>query len=96
MRVRILKPFAGVINGVSLSTLTPGLIYNLPHELAQRLILERVACEDFTHQPVVLIPTGYDENDQELLDHVTRGIRVTGALSDAIEEPGRGPPKTKR
>jgi hypothetical protein len=96
VRVRILKPCAGVINRVSLGTLLPGLIYDLPHELAQRLIIERVACEDSIHQPVVLIPTGYDENDEELLDHVTRGIRVTGALSEAIEEPVRGPPKRKR
>jgi hypothetical protein len=96
MRVRILKPCAGVINGVSLVTLLSGLIYDLPHELAQRLIIERVACEDCTHRPVVLIPTGYDENDEELLDHVTRGVRVAGALSEAIEEPVRGPPKRKR
>jgi hypothetical protein len=45
---------------------------------------------------VVLIPIGYDENDAELVDHVTRGIRVTRALSEASEEPVRGPPKTKR
>jgi hypothetical protein len=94
VRVRILKPSAGVIDGISLGTLMPGLTYDLPHELALRLIIERVAREDLT--PVVLIPIGYDENDAELIDHVTRGIRVTRALSAATEEPVRGPPKTKR
>jgi hypothetical protein len=94
VRVRILKPSAGVIDGISLGTLMPGLTYDLPHELALRLIIERVAREDLT--PVVLIPIGYDENDAELVDHVTRGIRVTRALSEASEEPVRGPPKTKR
>jgi hypothetical protein len=89
-----LKPSAGVIDGISLGTLMPGLTYDLPHELALRLIIERVAREDLT--PVVLIPIGYDENDAELVDHVTRGIRVTRALSEASEEPVRGPPKTKR
>jgi hypothetical protein len=90
----MLKPSAGVIDGISLGTLMPGLTYDLPHELALRLIIERVAREDLT--PVVLIPIGYDENDAELVDHVTRGIRVTRALSEASEEPVRGPPKTKR
>ena len=41
MRVRILKPFAGMIDGISLGTLVPGLTYDLPHELAQRLIIEK-------------------------------------------------------
>jgi hypothetical protein len=94
VRVRILKPFAGVIDGLSLGTLMPGLTYDLPQELAQRLIIERVAAEDLTHQPVVLMPAGYDENDAELVDHVTRGVKVTQALGEA-EERLRGPPKTK-
>ena len=94
VRVRILKPFAGVIDGISLGTLMPGFTYDLPHELAVRLILERVAREDLAAK--VLTPIGYDENDAELVDHVTRGIRVTQTSSEPTEEPVRGPPKTKR
>ena len=82
-----------MIEGISLGTLMPGLTYDLPHELALRLITERVAREDLT--PVVLIPIGYDENDAELVDHVTRGIRVTRALSEATEEPGPRPSKNE-
>jgi hypothetical protein len=97
VRIRILKRMAGVIHGVSLDTLFPGLIYDLPHELAQRLIVEQAAREDHSHGPEVLIPSGDSEDDKDLIDHVTRGIKVTGALSAAIEEPVlRGPPKTKR
>ena len=96
VRVRILKRMPGVIHGVSLDTLFPGLVYDLPHELAQRLIVEKVAREDHSHGVEVLIPSGDSEDDRDLIDHVTRGIRVTGALSEGIEEPVRGPPKTKR
>jgi hypothetical protein len=95
VRVRILKPFAGVIDGISLGALMPGLTYDLPSEVAQRLIVERIAREDLTHQPVVLNPAGYDENDAELVDHVTRGVRVTQALPGESEGRLRGPPKTK-
>ena len=96
VRVRILKRMPGVIHGVSLDTLFPGLVYDLPHELAQRLIVEKVAREDHSHGVEVLIPSGDSEDDRDLIDHVTRGIRVTGALSEGIEEPVSGPPKTKR
>ena len=82
-----------MIDGISLGTLMPGLTYDLPHELALRLIIERVAREDLT--PVVLIPIGCDENDAELIDHITRGVRVTQALAGNAEEPVRAPPKTK-
>jgi hypothetical protein len=100
VRVRILKPFAGVIDGISLGALMPGLTYDLPSEVAQRLIVERIAREDLTHQPVVLNPAGYDENDAELVDHVTRGVKVTQvkvtqALAGEAGERLRGPPKTK-
>ena len=74
----------------------PGLTYDLPNELAVRLIIEKVAREDFAHQSVVLSPTGYDENDAELVERVTRGVRVTRVLTDEAGERLRGPPKTKR
>jgi hypothetical protein len=86
---------AGVIHGVSLDTLIPGLVYDLPHELAQHLIVEKIAREDHSHGVEVLIPSGASEDDRDLIDHVTRGIRVTGALSEGIKGPVRGPPKTK-
>jgi hypothetical protein len=86
----------GVIHRISLDTLIPGLVYNLPHELAQRLIVESVAREDHSHGPEVLIPSGNNEEDEELVDHITRGVRVTQALAGEAEEPPRGPPKTKR
>ena len=94
VRVRILKPYAGVIDGIGLSTLMPGVAYDLPDELAQRLIIERVARDDFPAK--ALIPIGYDENDAELVEHVTRGIRVTQARAGENEASSRAPPKTKR
>ena len=86
----------GVIHGFSLNTLIPGLVYDLPHELAQRLIVERVAREDHSRGPEVLMPSGSDEDDGDLVDHITRGVRVTQARAGKAEEPLRGPPKTKR
>jgi hypothetical protein len=96
VRVRILKRLPGVIDRINLHTLIPGLVYDLPHELAQRLIVERVAREDHSRGPEVLIPSGNDEDDEDLVDHITRGVRVTQALAGEAYEPLRGPPKTKR
>jgi hypothetical protein len=96
VRVRILKRLPGVIDGISLHTLIPGLAYDLPHELAQRLIVERVAREDHSHGAEVLIPSGNDEDDEDLVDHITRGVRVTQVFVGEAGEPLRGPPKTKR
>jgi hypothetical protein len=87
---------AGVIHGISLDALIPGLVYDLPHELAQRLIVERVAREGHSHGVEVLIPSGNNEDDEDLVDHITRGVRVTQALAGEAYEPLRGPPKTKR
>ena len=96
MRVRILKRIEGVIHGTSLNTPIPGLVYDLRDELAQRLIVERVAREDHSRGPEVLIPSGSDEDDGDLVDHITRGVRVTQAFAGETDEPLRGPPKTKR
>jgi hypothetical protein len=96
VRVRILKRMDGVIQGVSLGSLIPGLVYDLPHELAQRLIIERSAREDHSRGPEVLIPSGTDEDDGDLVDHITRGVKVTQAFAEEAAERLRGPPKNKR
>jgi|SoiMethySBSTD1v2_1073268.scaffolds.fasta_scaffold50873_2 hypothetical protein len=86
----------GVIQGVSLGSLIPGLVYDLPQELARRLIVDRGAREDHSHGPEVLIPTGSHDDDGDLVDHITRGVKVTQAFTPEDGEPLRGPPKNKR
>jgi hypothetical protein len=86
----------GVLHGISLNSLIPGLVYDLSDELAERLIVERAAREDHSHGPEVLIPSGSDEGDVDLVDHITRGVKVTHAFAGEGDEPLRGPPKIKR
>ena len=38
MRVRVLKSLTGVVDGIPLSPLIPGFIYDLPHQTAEQLI----------------------------------------------------------
>lgn len=72
-RVRIIRPVAGVVDGVSLSALWPGLIYELEVGLARYLVTCGAAEESAT-RPVSVVPA-----DDPYIAHLTGGVIVTYA-----------------
>ena len=56
MRVRILKSSEGIIHGVSLSRLLPGVTYEVPLSLGTFLIGQGTAEEDVTPAVELVIP----------------------------------------
>ena len=56
MRVRILKHSSGILNGVSLSALLPGLVYEVPPSIGSWLISEKAAEEDVRPTVGIVVP----------------------------------------
>jgi hypothetical protein len=74
VRIRILKPMAGVLDGVSLGHLIPGLTYEVEESLAAYLVSTESAEEvAFDDSPVM------DSKDEALIEHVARGVTVTSS-----------------
>lgn len=73
-RVRIIKPLAGILDGVSLSTLVPGLIYDLEADLARYLISCGAAEESAAARAPSVVP-----EDDPYIAHVVGGVIVTQA-----------------
>jgi hypothetical protein len=74
VRIRILKPMAGVLDGVSLGHLEPGLMYEVDESLGAFLVstqsAEEVAFDDLRD---------VDSKDETLIEHVARGVTITHA-----------------
>ena len=85
MRVRILKPTAGVVDGVSLSRLIPGLVYDLKPITANYLISQGSAEELPLSERTVAIPS----DDPTSSSQVFGGVRVTMPLAEAADKPRR-------
>jgi len=83
MRVRILKPSEGVIQGVSLSKMFPGLTYDLDPTLARYLISMGAAIAVPSRSPALVIPLADDDFDKAL-----GGISVTH-IAEAADKPRR-------
>jgi hypothetical protein len=73
MRIRIIKPLAGVLDGQSLAKFTPGLLYELDAALARQLISMGCAREEHSHAPALVIRVSDDSLDEARL---TGGVRV--------------------
>ena len=56
MRVRITKPLAGSIDGIQLSRLSKGQVYDVYTSLACYLLSEEVAEPALDDEPVALLP----------------------------------------
>ena len=80
MRVRILKPLVGVIDGVSLAALKPGSLYELEETLARYLVGLGGAEESFPTRPALIKAI-----DDPYIAHLTGGITVSqrDAAADA-------------
>lgn len=77
MRVRILKPIAGVLDGHSLARLIPGFLYEVDDVLARQLIAMGGAKEE-TSDGRELVSGGTDDGLGEAL---TGGIHVVHAAT---------------
>jgi hypothetical protein len=71
MRVRIVKTMAGVLDGVSLGHLIPGVTYEVEDSLGAYLVSTRSAepvPDTYSH--------GIGSGDDALIEHVTRGVTI--------------------
>jgi hypothetical protein len=68
----MLKPMVGVLDGVSLSRLVPGLMYDVEDGLARYLITCGSAEETASTRPTLAVPV-----DDPYIAHLTGGITVT-------------------
>jgi hypothetical protein len=91
LRVRIIKAIAGVIDGVSLSALVPGLIYSLEEGLASYLVSCGAAEESVGTRPASVVPA-----DDPYIAHVVGGVIVTQAIPRPQEIAADKPPKVLR
>jgi len=83
MRVRILKPSEGVVDGVSLSRLTPGLLYDLKPITANYLI-SRGCAEALTTADAELVTP---PDNPMFFSQAFGGIRVTLSRGEAADRP---------
>jgi len=83
MRVRILKPSEGVVQGVSLGKMFPGLTYDLDPTLARYLMSIGAAVAAPSRSPALVIPPANDDFDKAL-----GGISVTH-VAEAADKPRR-------
>jgi hypothetical protein len=84
MRVRILKPSEGVVQGVSLGKMFPGLTYDLDPTLARYLMSLGAAVAAPSRGPALVIPLGADDD----FDKALGGISVTH-VAEAADKPRR-------
>jgi hypothetical protein len=90
-RVRIVKPVAGILDGVSLSTLAPGLIYDLEASLAHYLISCGAAEESAAARAVSVVP-----EDDPYIAHLVGGVIVTQAAASPRQHTAADkPPKVR-
>jgi hypothetical protein len=85
MRVRILKSSAGVLDGVSLSRLIPGLIYDLKPITANYLISQRYAEQPPASERAAVIAP----DNRPYASQLFGGVRVIMPRADK-------PPRAKR
>ncbi len=85
MRVRILKSSEGVVQGVSLSRMSPGLTYDLDPTLARYLTSIGAAVATPSRGPALVFPLG---SDDDFYKAALGGISVT-RVAEAAEQPRR-------
>ena len=90
MRVRIVRPSVGIMDGVSLSHLTPGTTYDMPSELAYWLMSRGVAERVPDDAPGVVVPL----DNPLFYEQLTQGVSVIPPISEAADKPA--PPRNHR
>jgi hypothetical protein len=84
VRVRIHKRLEGVVQGVSLSHLVPGLTYDLDPTLGGYLVTVGAAEAVTSKSPALIIPL----DDEDGLNKAFGGISVS-QIAEAADRPGR-------
>ena len=84
VRIRIMKPVAGVIDGVTLSRLHPGVIYEVPQSLGDYLLTIGAAEEMFSRFPEVDETGSYPSS------------MLSGGVTVSRETAADKPPRRKR
>ena len=90
LRIRILRLSGGVIDGVRLSRLLPGLTYEIPDSAAAHLLTIGAAVETLSAKPDTIIPLDEDDTPP-----VFGGVTVTQPKDRAAEQRGRRARKRK-
>ena len=82
VRVRILKPLHGIVDGLSLSSLVPGFVYELPDVTAEQLLDLRAASPVSSTEPLTI-----DDLEDVDIAWLTGGVHVE--RSDTAHERSR-------
>jgi hypothetical protein len=81
MRVRILKPSEGIVDGVSLSQLAPGLIYDVK-PITARYLISRGCAEELTPADAKLVTP---PDNPTFFSQAFGGIHVTMPRAEAAD-----------
>jgi hypothetical protein len=94
VRVRIVRPSVGIMDGVSLSRLIPGITYELPSELGYWLISRGTAELVPKISGDVAIPL----DNPFAFEQLTQGVSVVPRIATAADQPNprRRTPSKKR
>lgn len=89
-----MRPSVGIMDGVSLSHLTPGSTYEVPSELGYWLISRGVAEHVVESSGDVVVPL----DNPYAYEQLTQGVTVVPPKATAADDPnpGRRPPRKKR
>jgi hypothetical protein len=91
MRVRILKPSAGIMDGVSLSHLLSGLTYDVEPSLGHYLTLNQYAEEVPSEMPALVIPV----DDPRAFNDLAGGVSIVHVRDQAADKPRRARQKKR-
>jgi hypothetical protein len=83
MRVRMLNSAEGIVDGVSLAHLVPGLTYDLNPFVAEYLIATRSGEELALSASALVIPL----DNPRAFSQLTRGVTVVQPLAEAADAP---------
>ena len=92
MLIRILKPVAGIVQGISLASLKPGVTYDVDASLGGYLVTIGTADAVASSSPAMVIPLDRFEEFSKAL-----GASVTeiAELAEAADKPRRKARRTK-
>ena len=92
MRVRLLNPAEGILDGVSLAHLVTGLTYDLEPSVANYLIANRSAEELMPSASALVIPL----DNARAYVQLTRGVTVVQPRAEAVHKTARRPHRRKK
>ena len=93
VRIRILKQSEGILDGVSLAHLIPGLIYEVEAAVGRHLVQLKHAEEISAASPGLVIPL----DNPHAFEQLTKGVTIISELDNAADRERRhGTPDRRR